>query len=185
MNTESLMIEGDNDILKLLRQAFDALAGAESLEDYRNVRDSAEAIRVLGENARAGLDVRNRVAELRLRAERGAGDVLRSMALRGGDRRTKTQQSRLTLSDLGITSNEPECLVQRPFLPADDGQMPECISVSGLDPQCVTERNLRFIQVARFKLDESQVGPRIRVIRPNRDSPFKSALRILAGVSGL
>ena len=185
MNAESLVIKDDNEILQLLRQAFHALAGAESLEDYTNVRDTAEAIRVLARNAKSGLQVRNHIAELRLRAERGAGDVLRSMAPRGGDRRTKTQQPRLTLSDLGITSNEPECLVQRPFLPADDGQMPECISVSGLDPQCVTERNLRFIQVARFKLDESQVGPRIRVIRPNRDSPFKSALRILAAVSGL
>ena len=106
MNTESLMIEGDNDILKLLRQAFDALAGAESLEDYTNVRDTTEAIRVLARNAKSGLQVRNHIAELRLRAEGGAGSILRAIALRGGDRRTKTYPPRLTLSDLGITSNE-------------------------------------------------------------------------------
>ena len=105
-NAESRMIKGDQDIFGLLLQAFDALAHAESLADYRVVRDTAEAIRVLAKNARAGLHVRNRAAELRLRAERGAGDLLRSMALRGGDRKTNTRQARLSLRDLGITNNE-------------------------------------------------------------------------------
>lgn len=60
--------------------AFDnaerALAEAESLADVINVRDQAEAIRVLMARQKRSLEWQNRAAEIKLRAERKAGELL-------------------------------------------------------------------------------------------------------------
>jgi hypothetical protein len=52
------------------------------------------------------LDVQNRAAEVKLRAERQAGKLLRQLMLRGGDRRSKSHRERLKLDDLGLTPNQ-------------------------------------------------------------------------------
>jgi hypothetical protein len=52
------------------------------------------------------LDIQNRAAEVKLRAERQAGKLLAQMTLRGGDRRSKIHQERLKLDDLGISRNQ-------------------------------------------------------------------------------
>jgi hypothetical protein len=92
--------------LVLLDQAGRALAEARSLDEIKAIRDKAEAVRKYAQSASLGLDVQNRAAELKLRAERQAGKLLSQMMLRGGDRRSKSHRNRLKLHDLGLTPNQ-------------------------------------------------------------------------------
>ena len=92
--------------LVLLDQAGQALAEARSLDEIKTIRDKAEAVRKYAQSASLGLDVQNRAAEVKLRAERQAGKLLTQLMLRGGDRRSKVHNDRLKLIDLGLTSNQ-------------------------------------------------------------------------------
>jgi hypothetical protein len=92
--------------LVLLDQASQALSEARNLEEIKMIRDKAEAVRKYAQSASMGLDVQNRAAEVKLRAERQAGKLLSQLMLRGGDRRSKGHGDRLKLDDLGLTSNQ-------------------------------------------------------------------------------
>ena len=92
--------------LVLLDQAGQALAEARSLDEIKTIRDKAEAVRKYAQSASLGLDVQNRAAEVKLRAERQAGKLLGQLMLRGGDRRSKGHRDRLKLDDLGLTPNQ-------------------------------------------------------------------------------
>jgi hypothetical protein len=88
--------------LAALDQASRLLAEAQSLDEVRSIRDKAEAFRTYAKAAQLGLDMQNRAAELKLRAERKAGSFLASLRLRGGDRRSKGHRVTLKLEELGI-----------------------------------------------------------------------------------
>jgi len=92
--------------LALLGQAGQALAEAQSFDQIKDIRDKAEAVRKYAQSASLGLDIQNRAAEVKLRAERQAGKLLMQMTLRGGDRRSKNRNERLKLDDLGISRNQ-------------------------------------------------------------------------------
>ncbi len=92
--------------LVLLDQAGQALAEAQSVDQIKGIRDKAEAVRKYAQSASLGLDIQNRAAEIKLRAERQAGKLLTQMTLRGGDRRSKAHSERLKLDDLGISRNQ-------------------------------------------------------------------------------
>ena len=92
--------------LALLDQAGQALAEAQSFDQIKEIRDKAEAVRKYAQSASLGLNIQNRAAEVKLRAERQAGKLLSQMTLRGGDRRSKSHSDRLKLDDLGISRNQ-------------------------------------------------------------------------------
>jgi hypothetical protein len=92
--------------LTLLDEAKHALSEACSFEQIKDIRDKAEAVRKYAQSAALGLDIQNRAAEVKLRAERRAGKLLAQLLLRGGDRRSKARHNRLKLDDLGITRNQ-------------------------------------------------------------------------------
>ena len=83
-----------------------AIAKAERLSEVTELRSQAEAIRVWARSANKSLEVQNRAAELRLRAERKAGTMLSQMHLQGGDRKSKGHGDRLVLADLGVTPTQ-------------------------------------------------------------------------------
>lgn len=95
-----------NGQLDVLLRAQKALEEARTVPDIKRVRDRAEAVRTYAKTARLGLDVVNKAAEIRLRAERKAGEILRDLCLRGGDRKSKGRGDRLVLEDLGLTQND-------------------------------------------------------------------------------
>jgi hypothetical protein len=76
------------------------------MDQIKNVRDQAEAVRAYVRSARLGLEIQNYAAEVKLRAERKAGKVLAECKLWGGDRRSKSHDATLKLSDLGITRDQ-------------------------------------------------------------------------------
>ena len=67
-------------------QARQALEAASTLDDVKGLRDKAEAMRIYAKQAKYSLDIQNRCAELKLRAERKAGIILGEMTTKGGER---------------------------------------------------------------------------------------------------
>jgi hypothetical protein len=94
--------------LEVLNQASRLLAQAKSLDDIKTIRDKAEAARTYVKAAKLGLELHNRAAELKLRAERKAGEVLKTLKLRGGNRRSKFPRVtlKLNLAELGISRKQ-------------------------------------------------------------------------------
>src|SRR6266542_5021477 len=72
--------------LARLELACRLLAEARSLDEVKVVVDLAEAARVYARQARLGLEAQNDAAELRLRAERRAGELLAEMQKNAGGR---------------------------------------------------------------------------------------------------
>ena len=83
-----------------------ALARVKDVDDVKEIRDKAEAVRKYIESAGLGLEVQNKAAELKLRAERKAGEMLAEMKLHGGDRRSDVSGDRTRLEDLGISKDQ-------------------------------------------------------------------------------
>lgn len=92
----------------LVDGARKALAQAKTIDEIKDVRDKAEAIRKYVKQAGYSLEAQNDAAEIKLRAERKAGETIQQMqengqlATRGGDQKTKSHDVTLNLSDLGL-----------------------------------------------------------------------------------
>jgi N6-adenosine-specific RNA methylase IME4 len=77
------------------------LARAEKVGDAKGVRDRAEAVRIYAKQAGFGLDMQNDAAEIKLWAERRAGELIPQQFPHGGDRRARLHDE--TLNGAGIT----------------------------------------------------------------------------------
>lgn len=86
------------------------LAEAKDLTDIKAVRDMAEAARLYARAAGLGQDAMNEAAEIKLRAERKAGEALAAMEKQHGARtpqRNSPEESRPPrLTDIGITPKQ-------------------------------------------------------------------------------
>ncbi len=91
--------------LVLLGEAQRMIMEATSLDEIKDIRDKAEAARKYIESAQLGLLMQNRAAEVKLRAERRAGELLATLKLAGGDRRSENS-SGPTLEELGISKHQ-------------------------------------------------------------------------------
>ena len=92
--------------LTLLTQAHRAIAEAHGLDDIKGIRDKAEAVRKYAQSAGLGLEIQNYAAEVKLRAERKAGELLGQLQLHGGDRKAQKADDRPKLEDIGITKDQ-------------------------------------------------------------------------------
>ncbi len=91
---------------KMLDRLKQAVTDATSFDEIKSVRDHVAAFVVFAESAGLSLVVRNRAAEIRLRAERRAGELLPTLIAWGGDRRSKSHSRVLKIADLGINHNQ-------------------------------------------------------------------------------
>lgn len=94
--------------LDALSRAKSQLTEAKSLPDVKDIRDKAMALERYFRASKDGLESQNLAAELRLRAERRAGDLLKGMEKSAGGRPSKkTGSTKLpVLDDLGITKTQ-------------------------------------------------------------------------------
>jgi hypothetical protein len=92
--------------LKTLNRVAQALAATTDLNEIKSLRDKAEAARQYIENARLGQSLQNFAAELKLRAERRIGGLLRELVPHGGNRRPSRHRAGLKLADFGIDSSQ-------------------------------------------------------------------------------
>ena len=79
--------------LAKLDKATQMLAEAKSLDEVKNIMDVAEAARTYARAAKLGLDAQNYAAEVKIRAERKAGDLLLQLERSNGGRPEKTNSS--------------------------------------------------------------------------------------------
>ena len=92
--------------LAVLDRAGQELAHCDCLETVKSFRDRAEAFHHFAQSAKKGLELVNKVAEIKIRAERRAGQLLADMDLRGGDRVSDSHRQRVTLKQLNISQSQ-------------------------------------------------------------------------------
>ena len=98
--------------LTLLDKARRALAEATDIDEIRDIIDRAEALRLYWKKAEDGLEIQNRAAEVKIRAERRAGEILSEMEKARAGRPKKnrslaaTNSSAFTYAELGINKSQ-------------------------------------------------------------------------------
>lgn len=103
--------------LDAMEMAALALDRAATIGELKVIRDKAEAARVYAKAARLGLEAQNRAATVQLMAERKAGQMLASLKLRGGDRRSRNRPAAVKLVDLGVSRAESKRWQQLASIP--------------------------------------------------------------------
>lgn len=104
-----------------ISKATKALTAAKSLEDVVQIRDQAEALRVYIKAAAEGIVAANAAAELKLRAERKAGEMLDAMEKNKGAAATRSHDATAstTLDDLGINKTQSSRWQQEASVPEE------------------------------------------------------------------
>jgi hypothetical protein len=114
--------------LMLLSKAEKALSQANTLDDVKDLRDQAAAVRAYVHKAKLGQHLVIEAATIRIRAERRLGEMLQATELAiaaPGNQHTQAGATRqmpggeLTLRDLGLTKSESSRSQQIASLPAD------------------------------------------------------------------
>ena len=83
-----------------LNTTWQALATSTSLPEVKDFRDRAAAIQVWLREQRAGFELQNQVAEMKIRAERRLGELLRDTVRAGNPQ--LLHDATISLDDLGI-----------------------------------------------------------------------------------
>ena len=106
---------GDTNGLIILDRATQMLAEVRSVDDARDLIDLAEAARVYARQVNLGLEAQNHATEIKLRAQRRAGEILQSMEKNTGAMGIGSNQFEVrlqpttappTYSDLGIDKRD-------------------------------------------------------------------------------
>ena len=138
-----------------------AVAEAKSVDELKDIRNRAEAIRYAAIQAGMGLDIINDAAEIKLRAERKAGGLLGEMGKAKGTRGQLAGGSRLrpletepTLSELGVSKSE-------------SSRWQAIATV----PQEMFEQQIENIKVASERLTTAGMVRLAHTIQTSRQSP--------------
>ncbi len=138
--------------LALLNQAHAALLEACTVEEVRDVRDRAEAVRSYAKKARLGREMVVEASALRLRSERRLGQLLQQLPLAKaspGNQYTSADdqdnpESQIRLQDVGITKSDSSRLQRIAAVPEDRFQtyVKECLDAGR---ECSTAACLRLL----------------------------------------
>jgi len=166
-----------------LEGAARALAEARTLEDIKQVRDVAEAARQYARAAKLGLEAQNYASEIKLRAERRAGELLVDMAEdeqrhNGRNLGFHAETPVPTLADLGVNKVQSSRWQAIAGLPEE--RFEEQIAVvKSAGEELTTSRMLREAQDFRREQMRQQIQPAPDLAGPKRyrvvyaDPPWK------------
>ena len=141
--------------LARLELACRQLAEARSVDDARAIVDLAEAARVCARQARLGLEAQNDAAEIRLRAERRAGELLVEMQKHAGGRPSAGDSAENLLPPVRVVP-EPARLSDLHITHRQSAQWQQLASV----PEPVFEAHLRTTRSRRQELTTARAGAR-------------------------
>jgi hypothetical protein len=105
--------------LALLSKAARALSQAKSLDEVLGIRDRAEAARVYVQAAKLGTSLYNDAAELKLRAERKAGEFL-AVTVTAGNPQLLHDATIVSLAELGVEKTQSHRWQQIASVPEKD-----------------------------------------------------------------
>lgn len=105
--------------LARISEAMTALSAAKTLDDVLQIRDQAEALRVYIKAASDSLEAANAAAEIKLRAERKAGEMLAGLEKQSGAR-TRTDAMSVRLDDVGVSHQQSSRWQRESRVAADD-----------------------------------------------------------------
>jgi N6-adenosine-specific RNA methylase IME4 len=112
-----------NQELSHFDKARHELAMAQSVDEVKGIRDKAEALRAYAKQAGESLEMQNQCAEIKLRAERRAGELLKEQRLNKGQLlrgRTMTPRDEAPkLEDVGINKSQSSRWQQMADLPEE------------------------------------------------------------------
>jgi len=104
---------GDMNQLAHFDNARQSLSLASSIDEVKTIRDRAEMLRAYAKQAGESLDMQNQCAEIKLRAERRAGEILKEQDKNEGGRPPENQSHDATsyskpptLEDIGINKSQ-------------------------------------------------------------------------------
>ena len=143
--------------LLVVKRFESALSEAKSLETVTEIRDRAEAVRKYAKTAAKGLTLQNKAAELKLNAERKAGQMLRKLKLRGGDRKSAEKEQRITLDSMGITKDQ-SARWQRAAAISDEA-FSNYVHQCNRDQKEIT--SAAFLRIAAKKKPEASAPPNV------------------------
>ena len=110
--------------LEKWNNAKTAIAECKTVDEVKHIRDKAEALRMYAKQAGESLQVQNDIAEIKIRAERKAGELLRDMpkATPGVKPNSVTPCNRIetTLEDIGIEKHQSSRWQQTAAIPEKD-----------------------------------------------------------------
>ncbi|MFC1834116.1 hypothetical protein ACFL2Q_05195 [Thermodesulfobacteriota bacterium] len=142
-----------------LEEAFEnarqALELTNSFNEVKDIRDQAETLRAHAKRAKWSLDIQNRCAEIKLRAERKAGSILSTFTVKGGERHNSHDGScerYSILEDLGISWNQSSRWQAISRIPEDKFE-DYILTARALNSELTQASALRL--AARLKRDEN------------------------------
>ena len=110
-----------------------AIDSAYAVDEVKDIRDKALAFEAYAKQAK-NTEAERRACEIRLRAERKAGQILSKMEMRGGDRRSKSRPT--TLKEVGVSRDQSSKWQKLADVPEEDFEAalagPEKPSTTGL-----------------------------------------------------
>lgn len=108
--------------IALLDQARAAISEATTVRDAKEIRDRAEALEVYAKRAEYGSILQDKCAEIKLRAERRAGELLSQMGVQRGRPSAEAIETgaHQTLDSMGITRKQSSRWQRLATIPPDD-----------------------------------------------------------------
>jgi hypothetical protein len=155
-----------------------SLTQSNSLEDVKAFHDQVDAVKHYARSARAGLQVRNQLAEWILRAERQAGKLIPTLVPHGGNRKSSSHMRTLKLEDLGIDKHQSVRWQELAKIPDDVFEL-------YIDTCNRLKREISAPGLLRFAKQTERGRHPQRNVRPSDDDDCirtKSARRSSAGV---
>jgi hypothetical protein len=129
-----------------------ALARCSNFDHVKDLCNQAEAVRHYIMTATRNLELQNRAGEVKLRCERRAGEILRTLLVHGGNRKSKLGDSNVTLKQLGLTKAQSSRWQLEATLPED-----EFVEfVERVKRECRELTSNRLLRVARLYAGTSQ-----------------------------
>ena len=136
-------------LIASIEKAKNALATATSIPDILDIRDKAKAIEEYIKASSKSLALQNKAAEIKFRAERKAGELLREMEKAKHRHSTADTMSAVKLADIGISHKQSSRWQLGAKLPEEDFEL--LVSVCNTNSRELTQTLL--LSAAR-KLDK-------------------------------
>lgn len=151
-------------------QAYQALMIAKNIDEVKQIRDQAEALRLYLKQQGESLEMQNACAEIKLRAERRAGEILRDMPKNtgnagngrpsklGGNIVLPPKDDTPTLSDIGLTKMQSSRFQSIASIPELSFEQAIAETKATKDRELTTERMLKLAKDIKRQDRQKQPG---------------------------